>query len=565
MVDEMVMRRAPKPKAVMRQAHDSNIFALEFDLEDRFIYSGERSGSVFKHDIEANQLVYTSDKHNSAEDVFHLHQNPTDNNLLAITRARLITFLDDRDRPNPTVFGGSRGIGKFYSAEFHPETPRLLLVNSRSEGPNVFDLRAPRSPLFRRCEYKGLPTTANHNSAGLDWMAGMWSPSGNQYMSLRNNSQPLYFDMISKRCFILNSERYVNVNTVKSMTFVDDYTVATGSDNWGIHVWKVPRADADSGFLEVPHRGSEKADMVDLVVQKEITVLKGHRSIPNQVRFSPHNQLLVSSGVENCVKLWSDQRLPWSYDVPFTRKKAHEYETSRHREFTREADDRRVLEEALDREGFLEGRSTWEDVFGGNVQTAEDRTTLEQFDTLDGVDHDEDVTDDEDIVFFEGELARIRSIINQHGNNNSNQPLRIAHVNGSFHHFPERRPSFMERLGTFAQNFRRNIDSGSSSNSDSDEEGETFHRFLRVSAPSDSTSSSSTSLISLDEEDWSLTEESEFDEDEDMEVEDIENRNGTGSHDSQNMDNNEEDENEDNSVRNENSLEESNGNDNHEN
>uniref|UniRef100_A0A8R1EBT9 Uncharacterized protein n=1 Tax=Caenorhabditis japonica TaxID=281687 RepID=A0A8R1EBT9_CAEJA len=31
---------------------------------------------------------------------------------------RLITFLDDRDRPNPTVFGGSRGIGKFYSAEF---------------------------------------------------------------------------------------------------------------------------------------------------------------------------------------------------------------------------------------------------------------------------------------------------------------------------------------------------------------------------------------------------------------------------------------------------------------
>ena len=32
-------------------------------------------------------------------------------------------------------------------------------------------------------------------------------------------------------------------------------------------------------------------------------VLKGHRSIVNQVRFNPDNQLLLSSGVEKIIKV----------------------------------------------------------------------------------------------------------------------------------------------------------------------------------------------------------------------------------------------------------------------
>lgn len=374
-IDELMLRKDPKPVAHAVKAHKSNIFSLAFDLEDQFIYSGERWGYIYKHDITTSQTVYEADDNHSRGDVHELQHHPTDQNLILATHCKLISFIDDRDYSNPTEFKPSHERkGDYNSAEFNPENPVLVLVTTERGGPEVYDIRNPTRPVFLRDKFVGMPAMRH-----IGWMTAKWSPSGNQFMAIRKLSNPLYFDLISQRCIGLNHQfsrlRYRNGKTMKSMAFIDDHTVATGSDHWGIHFWRAPRATE-----EVHNIREEFPNRPEYVVKKEIRILRGHRSIPNKIVFSKQNQLLVSSGVEKSFKLWSNRRLPWSYDVPFERKKCDGYMHSQEEEILRERRERLSVEDEMESADEMEGRSTWNDVFGGNADTAEDRDTLEMFD-----------------------------------------------------------------------------------------------------------------------------------------------------------------------------------------
>lgn len=401
-VDELMLRKNPKPISICEKGHNSNIFCLEFDLEDRFVYSGERFGSIFKHDISTNRHVLTARCPIPQGDAYSLDHHPFDTHQVAVTHCKQISILDDRDHMNLIRIRGSidDGGGDFYSAEFHPVSPVLLLITSDTAGPSVFDRRNLDRPLYSSERFQGFIPNRRENTG---YMGGTWSPSGNQYMAIRRRLCPIYFDVVSQRCFQLDTDmrhlEYRNGKTVKSMTFIDDYTVCTGSDNWGIHFWKAPRADDTGGFVEY-HR--EADGLRELIIEKEIRVLRGHRSIPNQIRYSNHNRLLVSSGVENSFKLWSNCRLPWSYDVPFVRRKREDYDHSLEIELQIEKDERQALEALWNEQGLMEARATYEDVFGGDEDTAEDRETLEMFDVL----HQEvesDSSDSEDLLDGEEE------------------------------------------------------------------------------------------------------------------------------------------------------------------
>ncbi|CAO4379068.1 unnamed protein product [Caenorhabditis nigoni] len=406
-VDELMLRKNPRPISISEKGHESNIFSLEFDLDSRFIYSGERGGLLFKHDINTKQHIYTARENEDHGDVYSIHHHPFDIHQLVVAQANSISFLDDRDYENPIQFvNDDAESGDFYTAEFHPESPVLVLINSEDGGPKVFDRRNPARALYESNKFTGF--FRNNGIADVGFMGAKWSPSGKQYMALRKKQCPIYFDIVSQRCFTLASGSsplvYRNAKTIKSMTFIDDYTVATGSDLWGIHVWKAPRADDDKGFVLKEREGGGQY----LTVEKEVKVLRGHRSIPNQIRFSSQNQLLVSSGVENSFKLWSHRRLPWSYDVPFARRKRGEYRHTYEVELGREREMRRTLEDDLEERNLMEGRACWEDVFGGNPQTMESRETLEMFDVFVDDDDDDDESSDgeafaarvfQDIVF----------------------------------------------------------------------------------------------------------------------------------------------------------------------
>ncbi|KAE9413986.1 hypothetical protein Angca_006174, partial [Angiostrongylus cantonensis] len=105
----------------------------------------------------------------------------------------------------------------------------------------------------------------------------------------------------------LKDPQYSNVHTIKSITFMDDNTIVTGSDDFNVYAWRVPGTD---------NNGEQSS-----VVSKATFVLKGHRSIVNHVRYSRSNRIIASCGVEKIIKVWSSIPIPFSYDKPRIREK----------------------------------------------------------------------------------------------------------------------------------------------------------------------------------------------------------------------------------------------------
>ena len=86
---------------------------------------------------------------------------------------------------------------------------------------------------------------------------------------------------------------YSNICTIKSCTFAGPNYMLTGSDDWNIYVWKMPTKWGEvCGGKEVPN------------IERAYTVLRGHRSIVNHVRFGERSNMLLSCGVEKIVKVW---------------------------------------------------------------------------------------------------------------------------------------------------------------------------------------------------------------------------------------------------------------------
>lgn len=84
----------------------------------------------------------------------------------------------------------------------------------------------------------------------------------------------------------------------------------TGSDDWNIYVWKMPAKWPEAGEQE------EEAQ-----IERAYTVLKGHRSIVNHVKFGERSNLLLSCGVEKIVKCWAPLPFTAAYKDPKHRER----------------------------------------------------------------------------------------------------------------------------------------------------------------------------------------------------------------------------------------------------
>jgi WD repeat-containing protein 22 len=90
----------------------------------------------------------------------------------------------------------------------------------------------------------------------------------------------------------LHDPKYSNLCTIKSCAFAGQNYLVTGSDDWNIYVWKMPTK------WEQNDDNDE-----EMVVDHAYTVLKGHRSIVNHVKFGERSNLLLSCGVEKIIKV----------------------------------------------------------------------------------------------------------------------------------------------------------------------------------------------------------------------------------------------------------------------
>ncbi|XP_005988421.1 DDB1- and CUL4-associated factor 5 isoform X2 [Latimeria chalumnae] len=270
----------------LKGEHHSNIFCLAFDSSNTRIFSGGNDEQVILHDVESETLdVFPHD-----DAVYGLSVSPINDNVFASSSddGRVLIW-DIRESLHGEPFCLANYPSAFHSVMFNPVEPRLLATANSKEGVGLWDIRKPRSSLLR---YGG-------NLSLQSAMSVRFNSSGSQLLALRRRLPPVLYDIHSRLpVFQFDNQGYFNSCTMKSCCFAGDHDqyILSGSDDFNLYMWRIP-SDPEAG-------GAGR------VVNGAFMVLKGHRSIVNQVRFNPHTYMICSSGVEKIIKVWSPYKQP---------------------------------------------------------------------------------------------------------------------------------------------------------------------------------------------------------------------------------------------------------------
>ncbi|XP_044023374.1 DDB1- and CUL4-associated factor 5 [Siniperca chuatsi] len=283
---EQAIHARSKP-VKLKGEHLSNIFCLAFDSTNRKVFSGGNDEQVILHDVERRETVNVF-LHIDA--VYSLSVSPVNDNVFASSSddGRVLIW-DTREPPSAEPFCLASYPSAFHSVMFNPVEPRLIATANSKEGVGLWDIRKPRSSLLR---YGG---SMSLQSA----MSVRFNSTGTQLLALRRRLPPVLYELHSRLpSFQFDNQGYFNSCTMKSCCFAGDKDqyILSGSDDFNLYMWKIPK-DPEAGG---PGR----------VVNGAFMVLKGHRSIVNQVRFNPHTYMICSSGVEKVIKVWSPYQQP---------------------------------------------------------------------------------------------------------------------------------------------------------------------------------------------------------------------------------------------------------------
>lgn len=270
--------------AFMKGEHNSNIFCLAFDYENKKIFSGGNDEQVIVHDIATGE---TLDVFTHEDAVYSLSVDP--NNISVFASAcddgRILVY-DIREPPSTDPFCLANYTSSMHAVMYNPVDPRLLATANAKEGIGLWDIRKPRSCVLR---YGG-------GYVQQSCMSVRFSRSGERLLALRRRLPPVLYNISSSQPLCeFDHSGYYNSCTMKSCTFAgdNDQYILSGSDDFNLYMWKVPENLSKRQYINDTHM-----------------ILKGHRSIVNQVRFNPTNHLIISSGVEKIVKVWSLFEMP---------------------------------------------------------------------------------------------------------------------------------------------------------------------------------------------------------------------------------------------------------------
>ncbi|XP_044291987.1 DDB1- and CUL4-associated factor 5 isoform X2 [Varanus komodoensis] len=271
----------------LKGEHHSNIFCLAFNSGNTRVFSGGNDEQVLLHDVDSGE---TLDVFAHEDAVYGLSVSPVNDNVFASSSddGRVLIW-DIRESSQGEPFCLASYPSAFHSVMFNPVEPRLLATANSKEGVGLWDIRKPQSSLLR---YGG-------NLSLQSAMSVRFNSNGTQLLALRRRLPPVLYDIHSRLpVFQFDNQGYFNSCTMKSCCFAGDRDqyILSGSDDFNLYMWRIP-PDPEAGGI-------------GRVVNGAFMVLKGHRSIVNQVRFNPHTYMICSSGVEKIIKIWSPYRQP---------------------------------------------------------------------------------------------------------------------------------------------------------------------------------------------------------------------------------------------------------------
>uniref|UniRef100_A0A8C6ZEV7 DDB1 and CUL4 associated factor 5 n=1 Tax=Nothoprocta perdicaria TaxID=30464 RepID=A0A8C6ZEV7_NOTPE len=264
----------------LKGEHHSNIFCLAFNSGNTKVFSGGKEG----RDTETLDVFAHEDA------VYGLSVSPVNDNIFASSSddGRVLIW-DIRESSYREPFCLAHYPSAFHSVMFNPVEPRLLATANSKEGVGLWDIRKPQSSLLR---YGG-------NLSLQSAMSVRFNSNGTQLLALRRRLPPVLYDIHCRLpVFQFDNQGYFNSCTMKSCCFAGDRDqyILSGSDDFNLYMWRIP-PDPEAGGI-------------GRVVNGAFMVLKGHRSIVNQVRFNPHTYMICSSGVEKIIKIWSPYKQP---------------------------------------------------------------------------------------------------------------------------------------------------------------------------------------------------------------------------------------------------------------
>ncbi|XP_032691163.1 DDB1- and CUL4-associated factor 5 [Odontomachus brunneus] len=273
---EQAIRGVGKP-TVMKAQHVSNIFCLGYDSSKTKIFSAGNDDQVIVHDLETSDVLN-----------FFLHEKPVyglsihphnDNVFASACDDGRVLIYDIRGSSATETFCLAQYKTAFHSVMFNPVDPRMLATANAKEGVSMWDVRKPLEPVLRY----GSETPAQ------SCMNVRFNALGNRLLALRRRLPPVLYAVDSPTHLCeFDHPGYYNSCTMKSCCFAgdNDEYVLSGSDDFNLYMWKIPSTEVK--WVESAHM-----------------VLRGHRSIVNQVRYNQASCIFASSGVEKIIKIWS--------------------------------------------------------------------------------------------------------------------------------------------------------------------------------------------------------------------------------------------------------------------
>lgn len=273
---EQAIQGIGKP-TVMKAQHVSNIFCLGYDNSKTKIFSAGNDDQVIVHDLQTCDVL---NFFLHGKPVYGLSIHPHNDNVFASAcdDGRILIY-DIRVSGAMETFCLAQYKTPFHSVMFNPVEPRMIATANAKEGVSMWDIRTPLSPMLRY----------GNESPAQSCMNARFNLEGNKLLALRRRLPPVLYavDSSSYLCQF-DHPGYYNSCTMKTCCFAGDNEeyVLSGSDDFNLYMWKIP---------------SEGVKWVDSAHM----VLRGHRSIVNQVRYNQSSCVLASSGVEKIIKIWS--------------------------------------------------------------------------------------------------------------------------------------------------------------------------------------------------------------------------------------------------------------------
>nr|XP_034174649.1 DDB1- and CUL4-associated factor 5 isoform X3 [Osmia lignaria] len=261
----------------MKAQHISNIFCLGYDSSKTKIFSAGNDDQVIVHDLRTGDVV---DFFLHEKPVYGLSVHPHNDNVFASAcdDGRVLIY-DIRGSSAIETFCLAQYKTAFHSVMFNPVEPRMLATANAKEGVSMWDVRKPLEPILRY----------GNESSAQSCMNVRFNAAGNRLLALRRRLPPVLYAVDSSTHLCqFDHPGYYNSCTMKSCCFAgdNDEYVLSGSDDFNLYMWKIPSEDVK--WVNSAHM-----------------VLRGHRSIVNQVRYNPASCIIASSGVEKLIKIWS--------------------------------------------------------------------------------------------------------------------------------------------------------------------------------------------------------------------------------------------------------------------